>query len=307
MKTRTITALIILAIVTPLILIGQIPFYLFVAVIITCTMLEIFNASNSTISNEKEELHSCKQWPWFLKIILIIEVLVSTFYPFIQNFIFEGKLEYPIYPNSFGDYPILYVPAIVMFITIFTLFAGAIFSEKIKLSDVFYIGLMTIFISLAGQATIVCRESGEKFNVFIYIILVCVMTDTFAYFCGYLFGRHGRHKINPRISPKKSWEGAIGGTIFGALIPFAITFALPLGYQGLNWWGILLISIILSITAQFGDFTFSAIKRYFKIKDFGKIFPGHGGILDRLDSIFYNMIVMAIIVTTLSGANIIIF
>ncbi len=115
-----------------------------------------------------------------------------------------------------------------------------------------------------------------------FFFLIPWITDMFAFFIGSLIGRH---KLIPRISPNKSWEGAIGGIIFCILSLFIYnTFQLhlPIG-------AIILIGVCGSIAGQFGDILESWLKRWAGVKDSGKIMPGHGGALDRLDS----MIVVA--------------
>ena len=103
------------------------------------------------------------------------------------------------------------------------------------------------------------------------------MTDTFAYFSGYLFGKH---KLIPKISPKKTIEGSIGGVIGSIVccIIFGYIFKLDIIQM-------IIIGGLGSVIAQIGDLFASAIKRYVGIKDYGKLIPGHGGILDRFDSV----------------------
>ena len=91
-------------------------------------------------------------------------------------------------------------------------------------------------------------------------------------------------KIN-EISPNKSWEGCLGGTFFGTLI--SVLFYLIIVNQDVNLFLLIFITIFLSIIGQLGDLFFSLIKRHYQIKDFSNIMPGHGGILDRLDSVIF--------------------
>ena len=107
------------------------------------------------------------------------------------------------------------------------------------------------------------------------------MTDTFAHSTGTLFGKN---KIN-EISPNKSWEGCLGGAFFGTLI--SVLFYLIIVNQDVNLFLLIFITIFLSIIGQLGDLFFSLIKRHYQIKDFSNIMPGHGGILDRLDSVIF--------------------
>lgn len=100
----------------------------------------------------------------------------------------------------------------------------------------------------------------------------------------YLFGvSMGKHRLFERISPKKSWEGAIGGTITAIIAAVIIAGYIP-EIQLIHW---IAISILTTLSSTFGDLTESMFKRYFQIKDSGHIFPGHGGILDRFDSILF--------------------
>jgi len=118
-----------------------------------------------------------------------------------------------------------------------------------------------------------------------YVVLGAFASDTFAYFIGCRFGKH---KLCPTVSPNKSVEGAIGG-VFGVVVSYAILTVVANTYFNFNmdivYW--ILIAIVASIVGQMGDLTESAIKRYIGIKDFGKLMPGHGGILDRFDSIMF--------------------
>lgn len=140
----------------------------------------------------------------------------------------------------------------------------------------------------------------------IYFLIAVFSTDIGAYFTGMLFGKK---KINPRISPKKTWAGFFGGLIISTVL--SATFALVLaacGYPILppingfsifdleHWYNIIILSAIIPPFATLGDFVFSAMKRYFGIKDFGKLMPGHGGVLDRADSIIFAALVMGLFI-----------
>ena len=117
-----------------------------------------------------------------------------------------------------------------------------------------------------------------------YVIFAAWGTDTCAYFIGCRFGKH---KFSP-ISPKKSLEGCIGGTLGSLLLVIPYTIFLNVQYgMNINYIVITIIGIILSLVGQIGDFSASAIKRYVEIKDYSNIFPGHGGMLDRIDSVIF--------------------
>ena len=137
-----------------------------------------------------------------------------------------------------------------------------------------------IFISVALSLIIIIRN--QSLMLLIYLLLISIITDTYAYITGILIGRH---KLIEEISPKKTWEGTIGGTIIGVFI--SVLFYHNFVDAQLPIYILIIISLFLSILGQFGDLVFSAIKRYFGKKDFSNIMPGHGGILDRLDSILF--------------------
>ena len=109
--------------------------------------------------------------------------------------------------------------------------------------------------------------------------------DTGAFFAGHFFGRH---KLAPAISPGKTWEGVIGGLVFS--IAAALIFTVrPLGVP---WYLALLLGVLIGIAATLGDLAESLIKRQTHVKDSGQIIPGHGGILDRVDSLLFAVIVV---------------
>ncbi len=115
------------------------------------------------------------------------------------------------------------------------------------------------------------------------------MSDTWAYFVG---SRFGKHKLSPNISPKKSVEGAIGGVVGTALfcvVSYLICDRFFFHIKTLNVWMVLFGSIFLAILGMCGDLSASVIKRNFGEKDFGNLFPGHGGVLDRIDSFLFSM------------------
>jgi phosphatidate cytidylyltransferase len=104
--------------------------------------------------------------------------------------------------------------------------------------------------------------------------------DTFAYLVGITMGKH---KFSEKISPKKTWEGVIGGILFGLLAAFIISIF----FKELTLWQWLLAALSINISGIFGDLSESLLKRHFQVKDSGNIFPGHGGILDRFDSVIF--------------------
>jgi len=170
-------------------------------------------------------------------------------------------------------------------IAIMLLFTKVVASEmKTNFEDIafstfgiFYIIGFIIFLPL-----LFASDNG-KFLIW-YLAIAAWGTDTFAYLVGMKFGKH---KITP-ISPKKSVEGSIGGIIGSVIIALIYTYFINrFGNLSVSYFTITGIIIVLSILAQIGDLAASSIKRYVGIKDFSNLIPGHGGMLDRIDSILF--------------------
>lgn len=168
-------------------------------------------------------------------------------------------------------------------ITIVVLFMKVIITEmKVDYANIAITGFGIIYIIgfLMFIPLIYGLENG-KFLIW-YLALAAWGTDTFAYAVG---RRIGKHKLTP-ISPKKSLEGSIGGTIGAVILSLIYTYIInKTSDLGISYLAITGIAVVLSILGQIGDLAASSIKRYAGIKDFGKLIPGHGGMLDRIDSI----------------------
>lgn len=118
-----------------------------------------------------------------------------------------------------------------------------------------------------------------------FVLFGACLSDAFAYFVGVKFGKH---KLCPSISPKKTVEGAVGAIIGTAVVFFAYAvFLNKYHYFDIQYWQIILFGAVSSVFAQVGDLIASSIKRFVGAKDFGSIMPGHGGILDRIDSVLF--------------------
>lgn len=163
---------------------------------------------------------------------------------------------------------------------LFYLFDNKKTAFKIYTRYIILIGYIIIPFLLTNH---ICIGKGNKYNEKILItILVLIWTnDTFAYLVGKNFGKH---KLFPRVSPKKTIEGFIGGIIFTVIFSVLLS-KYYIGTKNLYIWAI--IAIIISIFSTLGDLIESKLKRVAGIKDTGNIMPGHGGILDRLDSIIF--------------------
>ena len=148
-----------------------------------------------------------------------------------------------------------------------------------------FFSILYMIIGFSAIVLIYDREIGGEF-IYLIVFIGAWITDIFAYFCGMLFGRGGKHKLIPEVSPKKTVEGSIGGIVFCMLsmVAFGAIVEAVSDYEA-NLLLFALAGFAVSIVAQIGDLAMSVIKRTYGIKDYGKLFPGHGGILDRFDSI----------------------
>ena len=145
---------------------------------------------------------------------------------------------------------------------------------------------MPIVITYAFSTFATLLNSADKNGILYFVMLInfSSVADTFAYFTGCAFGRH---KLAPVVSPKKTIEGAIGGVIgsmLGALL-ITLIFEKAVGSVDINLGIFLAITPVLTFLGMLGDLFTSAIKRNYNIKDYGNLLPGHGGVLDRTDSL----------------------
>ncbi len=167
------------------------------------------------------------------------------------------------------------------------LFLCAVLSGgKIDFREIFTAFLASTFLPLALGAVLRIRRMDYGILLVLLPFMAAWLTDTFAYFSGMLFGRH---HIAPKISPKKTLEGCVGGTLLCVAASMAL---LPIAHTiwdvSLSAPRLALVMLAASILSQFGDLSMSYIKRGAGIKDYGKLMPGHGGVLDRFDSVLFS-------------------
>ncbi|WP_427910597.1 phosphatidate cytidylyltransferase [Pediococcus parvulus] len=165
----------------------------------------------------------------------------------------------------------------VFFLCVLALLIRTVVSRnRFSFDDAGAVTLAMLYIGFGFYYFIAAR--GVGLSMLLYILFVIWSTDSGAYMIG---KRFGKNKLAPHISPNKTWEGSIGGTVVATIIGSVFLIFYPTQY---NFILMVLLTLIFSITGQFGDLVESALKRYFSVKDAGNILPGHGGILDRFDS-----------------------
>ena len=159
-------------------------------------------------------------------------------------------------------------------------------NKRYNINDSLYVLGIVYFLGLSFNNIILLREVNISKCIFIFII--AFITDTYAYIGGMLIGRH---KLTS-ISPKKTIEGSIIGTIMGIVIGSVYYYNVIGEY---NLFQTIMLCLFLTILSEIGDLIFSSVKRCFNKKDYSNLIPGHGGILDRFDSVIYVSLGLALI------------
>ena len=263
MKTRIITAIVALCVFVPILIFADTPALpigiAFCAVVAVYEMLNCVGLKKSVAVSV----------PFYL---------CAAAFPFLIRYLPDGA--------KYG-WRTFAVAAVLL--TMLYLFAVLIFSKgKYKVPDVAtaFFGILYVLIGLVAILYVRDKVEGGKY-IYLIAFIGAWVTDTFAYFCGILFGRGGKHKLIPEVSPKKTVEGSVGGILFcvAAMVLFGfIVEKIDASFHP-NYWVLALGGLVISAVAQIGDLAMSVVKRHYGIKDYGFLFPGHGGILDRFDSV----------------------
>jgi len=256
MKERIISAIVMLIIFIPILIIGKLPFA------ITCLILALM-AIYELLNFKKNLPILVKSITYILTGILVLINILNL--------------------NSFLG---LFLMLVILCYLISLVFINN--QDKYNYKDAFYLIGITLFIGFSFQNLIYLRNTN--LNILIYLLLTTVATDTFALLVGKCFGKH---KLAPEISPNKTIEGSIGGSCFGVVIASLFYIYFIKDYSSLV--SVILTTLFLTIIGQLGDLVKSSIKRYEKVKDFSNLIPGHGGILDRFDSIIFVMMAYILI------------
>ncbi len=190
----------------------------------------------------------------------------------------------PVREAGFADWlPVVFLVCFLLFV------AGWWLCKRVSWKTVGYAVLTTLYATAGFGSLALLRVAGGRADGLWYVLLVLVisfMSDTGAYFVGTFFGKH---KMAPVISPKKSWEGFFGGWAIsvGCTALAAVVYYTVIDQQGYGT-AVAIYAMLAAVLAPLsvcGDLLASVIKRHYGIKDYGKLMPGHGGVMDRFDSV----------------------
>ncbi|MBQ6907468.1 MAG: phosphatidate cytidylyltransferase [Clostridia bacterium] len=266
MSTRIITGVLGTLLLIAVLALGTPFFEIAVCILAVLAVYELFRTVNLTGN----------------KIIFVSGIVASAVFITVQTF-FNQLL-----------YPLIFMYIAILFI-IYMKFRS--FTELKDIAESFFLIAYAVFF-FSHLNLIYSSKNG---NLLIWMVFICAFaTDTFAMFGGKFFGKH---KLCPVLSPKKTVEGSISG-ILGCILCVLIYCYICKAFFYLvpNYLNAVIVSLFASVISQIGDLSASCIKRQYGIKDYGNLFPGHGGVMDRFDSIlftapfvYYIMIILPII------------
>lgn len=249
MRTRVITAIVALAIFLPIVFAGGIWIQILAALLAVIATGEIVMMRRTLLVD-------------FGAILAMLGAAIMTL------------------PSEFMtalNAPVIMHRSTMLYVFVLLMLVHTVLAKnKFNFEDAGVFTLAMMYIGLGFHMFVQARFAG--LGALFFVLLIVWTTDSGAYMIG---RKIGKTKLAPAISPNKTWEGSIGGTLVAVLVAAIYAYFVPLQFS----WGVMVfISLLVSISGQFGDLIESALKRFYKVKDSGTILPGHGGILDRFDS-----------------------
>ncbi|MFD2044136.1 phosphatidate cytidylyltransferase [Ornithinibacillus salinisoli] len=252
MKQRIQTAILALIIFIPIVLYGELPFTILIYLLATIGLIELMRMHKIAIISI----------PSILAIVLVWLVIRE---PDTETLLFTwfSKTE-----------------VIMMFVMLLLAYTVLV-KNKFTFDDAGFILFSALYVGMGFLYFHETRNAPDGLAYIFYVLVVVWATDTGAYFSGRSFGKR---KLWPQISPNKTIEGAVGGILLATIVGVIYQLLFPLPVSMLT---IIIVSVLVSIFGQVGDLIESAFKRHYHVKDSGDLLPGHGGILDRFDSLLF--------------------
>lgn len=251
MKQRIITALIFGAILIPLTIVGGIPFIILTYLLASIAVYELLKMRKLKIFS----------FSGILSLIVLWIFLIPTKYQYMLDDINITKVE------------------IVLLVVLLLLSYTVVTKNRFTFDDVAFSIMSILYIGMGFYYFIETREAGLVY--IFYSLFIIWATDSGAYFVGRAMGKR---KLWPEISPNKTIEGSVGGVVSAVIVSIFIGLFTEIDITMI---GLVFLTILLSTFGQIGDLVESALKRHYQVKDSGNILPGHGGILDRFDSLLF--------------------
>ncbi|MEG0267461.1 MAG: phosphatidate cytidylyltransferase [Carnobacterium sp.] len=254
MKQRVITAILSLIVFVPIVYMGSVVLTATVAILGLVALFELFRMREQSL--------------------LSVEGLIASI-----------AMLLIIIPSNQELFKTVYSADMLFYICGLLLLVSTVFSKnKFNFDDAAMAILGSVYIGFGFKYFLLIRFEGLR--LLLLALFIVWATDIGAYLVGRKFGKN---KLAPHISPNKTIEGSLGGIFFALIISTIYFFSYPLDFSfGMT----MLLAILISVSGQLGDLVESALKRHYQVKDSGKILPGHGGILDRFDSILFAMPVL---------------
>ena len=334
LRSRVIVAGILLVTAVPTFVLGGWPYFFAIMLFLLVAIAEVIKAPR-------------KKYNWFVYVATYAIIISFVYWMFLKDNMIEyircieNNEEFAFSLDKF--YGGFEVSVIGIAASLLIYCVVGILDKNFGLDDIAYFFFMSLLVGLGFQAfyfiryyPVQCANAGfagltwggmaygeeligspayqyfGSFELLLFVFIAPMFSDIAAYFGGVYFGKH---KLNERISPKKTWEGFYWGIIVGFVASAA--FGLILAATGHpilpfltidKWYYIVLIALVEPVLGTVGDLSFSLIKRYYNIKDYGNILRGHGGILDRADSVIFASIGAVIILVLMkNGWNFLVY
>ena len=252
MKQRIITAVIAAALFIPIVVLGGLPFTLLVYAISAVGLFEILRMKGLSIFSI----------PGFITLFALF------------MFLLPNKWAIPLMDTTGYTKIDLALIAVLLLLTY-----TVVVKNRYTFEDAAFSILGALYVGIGFFYFIETRSAGIEYVIF--ALLVIWTTDSGAYFTGKKFGKN---KLWPDISPNKTIEGFVGGIVTAIIFALILQWVTPISS---SYVGLIVVTIFASIFGQVGDLVESALKRHYNVKDSGNLLPGHGGVLDRFDSLLF--------------------